>query len=249
MKASTQNTISTNESRYKCDLCRDTTWIKGDSGMKRCNCFKNESIERLWKNFGVNLSDIKLIKEYKAYSIETEKARNKSIIYIKDFHIRRLQKEHSICFLGQSGAGKTHLALAIGKALIDKKQKVVYMPYLEVIKELKNLALDKVEYEKTILKYKNADVLIIDDLFKDKVRGGKLIGELTEADLKHIYTIINYRYLNKMPLIISSECSPEMLLDLDEATGGRILEMAGPKGTIIFNGQSNYRLRKFMKED
>ena len=119
------------------------------------------------------------------------------------------------------------------------------MPYLEAIKELKSLVLDKVEYEKTILKYKNADVLIIDDLFKDKVRGGKLIGELTEADLKHIYTIINYRYLNKMPLIISSECSPEMLLELDEATGGRILEMAGTKGVITFEYQCNYRLKEF----
>ncbi|MDK0862331.1 hypothetical protein P5F16_01285 [Clostridium perfringens] len=43
-------------------------------------------------------------------------------------------------------------------------------------------------------KYKNAEVLVIDDLFKDKVRNGNIIADMTEIDMKHIYPLLNYRY-------------------------------------------------------
>lgn len=247
VKTNTQNTILTDENKHKCKNCLDTSWVKGNEGMRRCNCYNNDLMERLWKNFGVNIEDIKLIKEYEAYNEHTKKAREKVLNYIKEFHIRRQEKENSLALLGQAGSGKTHLALAVGKALIDNKHKVVYMPYLEAMKQIKALVLDNEEYERLMQRYRNAEILIIDDLFKDKVRSGQLVGELKEADLKHIYTIINYRYLNKMTTIISSECNPEMLLNLDEAIAGRILEMCGPKGTAIFNNNCNYRLKKFME--
>lgn len=247
VRENTQNTTLINESKYKCQICKDTTWIEGNGGLKRCSCLKDDLSARLWQNFGVDVKDIKLIKNYKPYNEQTEKARNKAINYIKNFYITRLEKENSFALLGQAGAGKTHLILAIGKALIDKKQKVVYMPYIEAMKELKGLVLYKEEYEKLIMRYKNADVLIIDDLFKDKVKSGQLIGELREADIKHIYSIINYRYSNKMVTLISSECNPEMLLNLDEAIAGRILEMCGPQGVVLILGdECDYRLKQFL---
>ncbi|MDM0497125.1 hypothetical protein QTH19_07780 [Clostridium perfringens] len=43
-------------------------------------------------------------------------------------------------------------------------------------------------------KYKNAEVLVIDDLFKDKVRNGNIIADMTEIDMKRIYPLLNYRY-------------------------------------------------------
>lgn len=148
--------------------------------------------------------------------------------------------------MGQPGAGKTHIVLAIGKALLDKKISVVYMPYLEVIRELKALAMYQEDYDRLVNRYKKAKVLIIDDLFKDKVKKGKILYELNESDIKHIYPILNYRYLNYMPMIISTECTPEMLLDLDEALAGRILETCGKRFSIVFKENCNYRLNKFL---
>ena len=148
--------------------------------------------------------------------------------------------------MGQSGAGKTHIITAIGKALLDKKIPVVYMPYLEAIRELKSSVLDIEHYNKLINRYKGARVLIIDDLFKDKIRSGKLIGELKESDLKYIYEILNYRYLNYLPTLISTECTPHLLIQLDEALGGRILECCGKRFGVVFKEDCNYRLREFM---
>lgn len=238
-----QNTTST--FKYKCEKCKDTTWVQGEKGLKRCECYELDLVTRLWENFGIDPKDIKLLREYIPYNDETKKARDKAIDYIKSFDEIKANRENGFCLMGQPGAGKTHIVISIGKALLDKKIAVVYMPYLEVIRELKASTMDEEYYNKKIEKYKRAKVLIIDDLFKDKVKKGKLIGELKESDLKHIYPILNYRYLNYLPTLISTECTPIMLLDLDEALGGRILECCGKRFGITFKSDCNYRLKKF----
>lgn len=148
--------------------------------------------------------------------------------------------------MGQAGGGKTHIVLAIGKALLERRMKALYMPYLEAIRELKANAMDDEYYNKLINRFKMAEVLIIDDLFKDKVKKGRLTAELSETDMRHIYPILNYRYSNKLPTLISTECTPQMLIELDEALAGRILERCGKAYGIEFNNQCNYRLRQFI---
>lgn len=245
MKINGANTIS---SSYKCSKCKDTSWIEKEGAYTRCSCYTEEYLSRSWENFGVKIKDIKLLKEYKPYNDLTEKAKDKAVDYIKSFEDIKDTRENGFALLGQPGAGKTHIVLAIGKALLEKKISVVYMPYLEVIKELKALAMYQEDYEKLLSRYTRAKVLIIDDLFKDKVKKGRITAELSETDMKHIYPILNYRYLNYLPTIISSECTPNMLLNLDEALGGRILETTGPRFSLTFKGDCNYRLRKFAKE-
>ncbi|MGL5084811.1 MAG: ATP-binding protein, partial [Clostridium sp.] len=216
-------------SNYSCSICRDTTWIPGNNGYRRCECFQIELSKRQWANFGIDPRDVKMLRDYKPHSKDTEIAKAKAVEYIKEFEQNKNNRENSLCLMGQAGAGKTHIVVAIGRALLEKKIPVVYMPYIEIIRELKASTLDEEYYNKIMNKYKNAKVLIIDDLFKDKVRKGQLIGTLTETDMKHIYPIVNYRYINYMPTLVSSECTPTMLLNLDEALGGRILEMSGKR--------------------
>lgn len=186
-----------------------------------------------------------MIKDYTPYNEQTKKAKDKAVDYIRNF--KQLDKEKWLCFMGQPGCGKTHIVLAVGKALLEQKVKVVYMPYLEAIRELKSNAMDDEYYNKLSSRYKKAEVLIIDDLFKDKVKKGRLTGEITASDMNHIYPILNIRYSNKIPTLISTECTPQMLIDLDEALAGRILEMCGKRFGNTFNKDCNYRLREFMK--
>lgn len=242
-----KNQISHVSNNYKCCKCKDTTWIPGENGLKRCDCYEMDLVNRLWENFGIATKDIKSLSDFEAWNEITTKAKKIAVDYITSFDSIKNDRENGFCLMGQPGAGKTHIVTAIGKALLDKRIPVVYMPYLEVMRELKACSMDEEYYNKKIDRYKKAKVLIIDDLFKDKVKKGKLIGELKEADLKHIYPILNYRYLNYLPTLISTECTPLMLLDLDEALGGRILECCGKKFGITFKNDSNYRLKKFME--
>jgi DNA replication protein DnaC len=61
--------------------------------------------------------------------------------------------------------------------------------------------------------------------------------------MNYIYEIVNHRYLNCLPVIVSSEFGVDTLLDYDEAVGSRVIEMC--KGRIIeLKGANlNYRLR------
>lgn len=234
------------DTKYNCEKCRDTTWLINEDGATRCDCFEKEIIHRRWKKFGVNPQDIKFIKEYEIDNETRKKAREKAIDYIKKFDETRNTKQNSICFLGQPGSGKTHLALGIGKALLERENnvEVVYMPYLEAIKELKSNAMEQENYIKIQSKYIECELLIIDDLFKDKVKKGKLYSELNESDMKHIYPIINQRYINKKATIYSSECNPVMIMDLDEALGGRIIESCGDNIIVFkYTQENNYRLK------
>jgi DNA replication protein DnaC len=122
------------------------------------------------------------------------------------------------------------------------------MPYIEVMRELKTCSMDEDYYNAKLWRYQRAKLLIIDDLFKDKIKKGKVVGELSEADIKHIYPIINHRYINHLPTLISSECTPYMLTDFDEALAGRIVEMCGDNVVVFNNSKYNYRMRNFIKE-
>jgi DNA replication protein DnaC len=145
---------------------------------------------------------------------------------------------------GQSGAGKTHLCTAICREFLLEGRQVVYMLWRDEIVKLKGLVNEAEEYGKLIDKYKQAEVLYIDDLFKTGKGPDGGIQRPTGADVNVAFEIINYRSNDPALLtIISSECTEDDLLDIDEAVGGRIIEKA-KAFSIAKDRKRNYRLKK-----
>ncbi|GAA0062755.1 ATP-binding protein [Clostridium sp. CTA-1] len=242
------------EADYKCKICRDTTWIKTTEGFKRCECYEKEIIKRMWHKFGVDPRNTLNLNDYKPYDEVTKKVKEKAIDYIKYFQKIKDTKQNNFGLFGQAGSGKSHIIIAIGVALLKENVQVIYMPYLEAIRELKANTLSQENYIRLINKYQHSKVLIIDDLFKDKIKNSQLIKDrqgniigLSESDIKNIYPILNYRYLNNFPTLISTECTQEMLIELDEALAGRILEKCGENMTVFKGNKYNYRMRQFAK--
>jgi len=239
---------------YACPLCKDTGWIEGKNGYRRCNCQEKIHLEQLWKSFGVNPNEVKKLNEYKPYDDTTKLALQKAVQYVKNFKGIIHQRENSFGLFGQPGAGKSHIVIAMGAALLKSDIQVVYMPYLEVMRQLEANKYSNEEYTRISARYNNAKVLIIDDLFKDKLKNGQLIKDrygyaigLSGNDIKNIMPIINYRYFNKLPMLISTECTPQDLQDLDCAMGSRILESCGDNITVFKGQKYNYRMKKFQK--
>ena len=95
--------------------------------------------------------------------------------------------------------------------------------------------LDSEYYGKVIKKYQTCDVLLIDDLFK---------GKINDSDINIIFEIVNYRYCNCKPIIVSTEFTVDRMLDFDEGVWSRIYEMC--KRYVVEipkNMENNYRLR------
>lgn len=101
------------------------------------------------------------------------------------------------------------------------------MPYREVVTQLKQIINDEEEYQSRMDKFKMAPVLLIDDLFKGATKDGKM----NESEMRIMFELINHRYLKQLPILVSSEYYSRQLVDFDDATGSRIIEMC--KGRIV----------------
>lgn len=142
--------------------------------------------------------------------------------------------------LGQSGAGKTLICSIIANDyLFNKNKSVVYITWTDFISRLKrDLMSDNANaVSKYIDEVKNAEILFIDELLK----------KYNETDLKYIIEIINYRCTAELKTIISSERTAAELLDIDEATFGRMVEESGRYITNIKKDRKkNYRLKNIV---
>lgn len=234
-----ENKGSTQEVTDVCPICRGVGFIvkrdeKYQDIITPCSCTTKNNIKSKWKLAGLNVDSSQLnLKNYKIYNAITKKCKTAALNYLKSFNEIKTTRHNSIAFLGQVGSGKSHLSTAIAINLIDKGVKVIYMPYRDVITKIKQNMLDEENYSQTLGKYKTSELIVIDDLFK---------GKITESDINIMFEVINYRYLNNFPMIISSEYTMKKLLELDEAVGSRILEMCRGNTIEILGKENNYRV-------
>jgi len=226
-----------------CEKCKGTTWIfytddQGYEIAKECECRERVIALNLLTSSGISEEDSK--KGFNGFETFNEpaliNAKNTAVSYFQNFESIEKERINSMLLCGSSGRGKTTLGLAIANNLINVGVGVRYMPYRDVVTALKQQigSDNKYIYNDHIYKLKNARVLFIDDLLKGKV---------TDSDVNILYEIINYRYLQRKPFIISTEKAIEQLLEFDEAIGSRLIEMS--KGYIVTfdNSIPNYRLR------
>lgn len=221
---------------FDCIKCKDTFWIISNQGKAtRCTCFEQQSIKEQWKAAGLKIDDLdKTFKSYETWNNTTKNIKTVATNYCLRFEKIRSDRNNSILLCGNPGVGKTHLSIALANNFMKKGIKVVYMPYRDILTSLKQNILDKEYYKKLITKYKEAQILLIDDLYK---------GKITEADINIMFEIVNHRYINKLPMIVSSEFTIEHILGIDEAIGSRIYEMSKEFIFEVRGKENNYRLR------
>jgi DNA replication protein DnaC len=164
----------------------------------------------------------------------------------KDLALEYVNEPGANWFLlsGQPGCGKTHLCTAICREFLLEGKQVIYMLWRDDIAKIKSLAMEPEERQKLIDRFKQAEVLYIDDLFKTGRNPDGSEPKPTAADINAAFEVINYRYNNPGLLtVISSELNEDELLDIDEAVGGRIFERS-KSISIAKNRERNYRIRK-----
>ncbi|MEC2401571.1 ATP-binding protein [Bacillus subtilis] len=220
-----------------------------DTYSKQCECVKRKKIARLMAASGITEEfEMLLFRNFitngKPQMIKD--AYECAVEYFKDFENIKGERANSIALLGQPGSGKTHLLTAIMNNLIKKKSiHCMYFPYVEGMGDLKN---DFDQLETKLDAMRKVDVLFIDDLFKPvyaNTKDGRVKKpRATEWQVEQIQSVVNYRYLNHKPLLISSELTTDELLDVDEALGSRIHQMC-KYYTVIIQGdrmELNHRL-------
>ena len=221
--------------RYKCSKCKDLTFIFDGKEVIPCKCKEKRETKAIYAQSGI--CDEFIYKKFGnfnyAYDLQIMEAFNTAKNYAKYFNSIIKAKNNSIIFMGPEGCGKTHLSLAIANNLINRGVGVVYMPYVETMDSLMESIEEREEYSKVINKYKEAKVLLIDDLFG---------GSISDTEVKIMSDIIKHRYINNKAMIINSRKYMVDLSGIDDSVVDIILQICKGRNIEIKGSRLNYRV-------
>ena len=141
---------------------------------------------------------------------------------------------------GQTGSGKTHICTAICNEIIKDGGRLKYFQWVKDGGRLKRIVNERDQYENEIDALIKTQYLYMDDLFKQ---------EVSSADIRLVYEIINGRYNADRPTIISSERNLDFIRCVrggdGEAIAGRIYETCG-KGQYCIELSGKDKNQRFL---
>ena len=222
---------------YDCDKCKNKGYImitrNGDTLMQECECMpKRRSLKRIAES---GISGLLRDCTMDSFSAKTEWQKE-----IKNAAERFIENHDGQWFYigGQVGCGKTHICTAIVGAMLNIGMSARYMLWRDDVVRLKANVNDDL-YGLEMDKLKRVKVLYIDDFFKTRTGDRP-----TQGDVNIAFELLNSRYSNKLPTIISCEKSVNEILDIDEAVGSRIYERSKEFCINVGRDQNkNWRLR------
>lgn len=182
-----------------CPICQGNRWVLEESGgsvrARRCGCLA----ERRSK---VLLEQARIPRRYQSCSLANFDARNEFLRNAKKISEKFIKdypgQDAGLIFLGSCGVGKTHLAVAIIRELIQTKSvPCLFYDFRELIRDIQNtFSPDSPINESDVLApVFESEVLVFDEL------GAKRTTAWVEET---VFYIINQRYNDKKLTIFTS---------------------------------------------
>ena len=187
---------------YSCKKCNDTGVVNN----KYCSCLDIEINKILTQDLGLNiykshtfdscdqkfLENNNLTKEYKTLNT-----------WVNKFPT---SKYKNFVFVGPAGGGKTYLTECIANALINKQVVTNFVTAFNLNNLMLKYHTTFDETKDNILDgYINCPVLIIDDLGTEPI--------LKNVTKEYLYLILNERIINDRSTIITTNLSPDGIID------------------------------------
>lgn len=194
--------IATAYSRCNCDEAYKI-WKKYDelSEKEKIKEFNLKQIDKLFQNN--NLGKRQLNSTFENYKITNK---NKKAYENAKKYANKLingETDKGLFITGTYGVGKTYLASCIANETIKNKNTVVFGTLIQLLDYIKDTYKDSDMSDKEYLNlYSSVDLLIIDDLGKEKP---------TEWVLEKLFLIVNNRYNNYLPIVITTNYNRNQL--------------------------------------
>jgi len=145
---------------------------------------------------------------------------------------------------GHRGTGKTMLSAIVANERIKQGKPVLFSSVPDLLADIR-ASFKNNNTDEVLLSVKTADFLILDDLGAEK---------MTEWVAEQLFSIINYRYNEKLPMIITSNYDPKQIIGrmtivdrygniIDSMEGQRIMSRIYGMCIRIFVGGEDYRTR------
>ena len=158
-------------------------------------------IKKLFKNN--NLGKRQLNSTFENYKITNK---NKNAYDNVKKYVNKLIKETTdkgLFVTGAYGVGKTYLASCIANEIIKNGKSVIFGTLIQLLDFIRDSYSDSEVSDKDYLNlYSSVDLLVIDDLGKEKP---------TEWVLEKLFLIVNNRYNNYLPIVITTNYNRNQL--------------------------------------
>lgn len=209
----------TPEYATKCKECNDYGYIcvvrDGQEFAQMCKC------ERMKRNMKrIERSGLSALVE--RYSFENFEAQKDFQVHLKKAaqdYVENFTGRENFFIAGQSGCGKTHICTAISYELMKKGHELAYFRWRNEGAKAKRLTSDDEKYSGFMDRFKECQILYIDDFWKIKD-----LADLRDGDYNLAFELLDYRYGAKKATIISTEWYLSEIAGVDQAIAGRIKE-------------------------
>ena len=182
-----------------CDICGGTGWREVEAGgirsVARCECFEKAKLDRLIQKANIPLRyESCSFENFSAISDRLKVVKSAALRFVEDYPV----VECGLLILGPCGVGKTHLAVAVLRELIDKRHvKGLFYDFRELLKKIQNSynPISRTTETEILEPVLNCEVLALDDLGAERP---------TEWVRDTFAYIINSRYNQKLATLITS---------------------------------------------
>ena len=193
--------------RYSCPRCRDTGMYHGNP----CTCVAQ--IARRLRRDEINAASPLGLCQFDTFdvgrysdAVEPELGipprayMEKLLNFCRQYAQKFSSKSTNLLFMGHTGLGKTHLALAIADAVLEGGHDVLYTSAAALAARLGREHFDFDSGDEWLNACQEADLLILDDL------GTEYITPLT---ISVLYELINTRMLTERPTVYTTNITDQ----------------------------------------
>ena len=176
-----------------------------------CHCIQSAKEERAE-------SELRRMSNLSPFSDKTFKTFDPDVPGVRRAYTRAReyakQPRGWIIFFGNYGCGKTHLAAAIANEVLERHSRVLFAIVPDLLDHLRSTfgPSSEVRYDDRFETIREVPLLVLDDLGTENT---------TPWAREKLYQIINHRYNNSLPTVITSNRPPE---EIDPRIASRLFD-------------------------
>ena len=208
-----------------CPYCGGVGWLRRDlpisdpdfGQLVRCVCKENEinrdAQQRLYD--ASNLENFNHMT-FNAFSVQGRLGLGDEQIHSLQYALSQAQKFAAsprgwLVLMGTYGCGKTHLAAAVANACVEFGMTTLFLTVPDLMDWLRNsFDASDTNFEKRFDEIRNVGLLVLDDLGAQNT---------TKWANEKLFQIIDYRYVRKLPMVVTTNLALE---DLDDRIRSRL---------------------------
>jgi len=230
------------EPKWQCALCQDTGMVyTDDEKYVPCQCALRRKEEQLRSSITLPARLAKASftsANFDLYQLQYRSQAQKIFGWVQNYCAGIEENSGQGLFIhGPTGSGKSYLMGCIANCLCNRLsvKYLVYADFLDCLRATFNSRETEYTEQQLVDEVKTVDLLLLDDLGVEKA---------TEFSLKNLAQIIDYRYRNCLPMVVTSNFTLEEMIQRSQTDlyGERIVWRLSECCSNILELKGNLRL-------